>query len=235
MAEYDVAVRGGLVAGPFGVARCDIGVRNGRIAALAERIVDAGRVVEADGLLVLPGGVDAHCHIEEPAPDGTVQEESFATASASAFAGGTTSVVCFVPQWKGEGVLGRYEDYRRRAAAGMLDHAFHQIITDPTDAVLEEEVPRLVADGVRSLKVFLTYDTLRLDDGGFLRVLATARRHGCLVAVHCENDAAIGWRIDALLRAGLTAPKYHAWARPPVVEREATHRAIALAELVDQP
>ena len=72
MAEFDVAVRGGSVAGPFGATRCDIGVRNGRIAALAERVSDAARVVEADGLLVLPGGVDAHCHIEEPAPDDTV-------------------------------------------------------------------------------------------------------------------------------------------------------------------
>ena len=233
MAEYDFAVRGGMVVGPFGASRCDVGVRGGRIAALAERIADAAEVVEADGLLVLPGGVDAHCHIEEPAPDGSVHEESFRTASASAFAGGTTSVVCFVPQWKGGGVLERYEDYRRRAAGGMLDHSFHQIITDPTDSVLDEEVPRLVAEGVRSLKVFLTYDALRLDDAGYLRVLAAARQHGCLVAVHCENDAAIGWRIEALLRAGLTAPKHHAWARPPVVEREATHRAIALAELVD--
>ncbi len=235
MAEYDLAVRGGSVVGPFGAARCDIGVRGGRIATLVERVTDAARVVEADGLLVLPGGVDAHCHIEEPSPDGSVQEESFVSASASAFAGGTTSVVCFVPQWKGHGLLERYEDHRRRGARGMIDHAFHQIISDPTDAVLEEEVPRLVADGVRSLKVFLTYDTLRLDDAQFLRVLVAARRHGCLVAVHCENDAAIHWRMEALLRAGLTAPKYHAWARPPVVEREATHRAIALAELVDQP
>ncbi len=72
MAEYDLAVRGGSVAGPFGVERCDIGVREGRIAALAERVSDAGRVIEADGLPVLPGGVDAHCHIEEPAPDDTV-------------------------------------------------------------------------------------------------------------------------------------------------------------------
>ena len=73
----------------------------------------------------------------------------------------------------------------------MIDHAFHQIISDPTDSVLEAEVPRLVADGVRSLKVFLTYDTLRLSDADFMRVLATARRHGCLIAAHCENDAAI--------------------------------------------
>src|SRR3712207_5278272 len=107
----------------------------------------------------------------------------------------------------------------------MLDHAFHQIVSDPTEAVLRDEIPRVVAEGVRSLKVFLTYEPLRLTDEEFLRVLAVARRLGCLVTVHCENDATIRWRIEALLRAGLTAPRYHAWARPPVVEREATHRA----------
>jgi dihydropyrimidinase len=88
---------------------------------------------------------------------------------------------------------------------------------------------------VRSLKVFLTYEPLHLSDAQYIKVLATARRHGCLVTVHCENYDAISWRTQALLAAGLTAPKYHAWSRPPVVEREATHRAIALAELVDQP
>ncbi|MBW8270714.1 dihydropyrimidinase [Caldovatus aquaticus] len=236
MAEFDLAVRGGQVASGFGgTVRCDIGIRDGRIAALAERIAGAAQVLDADGLLVLPGGVDSHCHIEEPQADGTVSEEGFVTASASAFAGGTTSVVCFVPQWKGQGVWERYRDYRRRAAGGMLDHAFHQIVTDPTDRVVAEELPRVVAEGVRSLKVFLTYEPLHLTDGQFLRVLAAARRLGCLVSVHCENRDAIAWRTAELLRAGLAAPKYHAWSRPAVVEREATHRAIALAELVDQP
>jgi len=235
MAKYDLAVRGGQVATGLGTVHCDIGIRGGRIAALAEHIEEAAATLDAGGLLVLPGGVDSHCHIEEPQPDGTVIEESFVTASISAFAGGTTSVVCFVPQWKGHGVWDRYQDYRRRAAGGMLDHAFHQIISDPTDTVLEDEVPRMVAEGVRSLKVFLTYEPLHLTDAQYLRVLATARRLGCLVTVHCENYAAINWRTEALLAAGLTAPKYHAWSRPPVVEREATHRAIALAELLDQP
>ncbi len=90
-----------------------------------------------------------------------------------------------------------------------------------------------MASGVRSLKVFLTYDPLRLDDRQYLAVLSAARRLGCLVTVHCENYDAIAWRTAALLADGRTAPKYHAWSRPAVVEREATHRAIALAELVD--
>lgn len=245
MAEYDLAIRGGLVATAFGTARCDIGVKDGRIAAIAQRIEDAARVMDAGGLYVLPGGVDSHCHIEEVSRGGytmadgepplSVMEESFATASASAFAGGTTSVVCFVPQWKGFGIWDRYRDARTRGEGGMLDFAFHQIISDPTDAVMNDEVPRVVAQGVRSLKVFLTYEPLHLSDAEYIKVLLAARKHGCLVTVHCENYDAIGWRTQALLAAGMTAPRYHAWSRPRVVEREATHRAIALAELVDQP
>ncbi len=105
----------------------------------------------------------------------------------------------------------------------------------PNLKVIKQEVPALIAAGIRSLKVFLTYDPLYMDDRAYLRVLAAARRHGALVTVHCENYEAIRWRTEALLAAGRTAPKYHAWSRPKVVEREATHRAIALAELVDQP
>ncbi|WP_439551265.1 dihydropyrimidinase [Falsiroseomonas sp.] len=245
MSTYDIAIRGGQVATSFGVTRCDIGIKDGRIAAIAESITDAAQVIDAGGLLVLPGGVDSHCHIEETSrggytmsdgePQVTVNEESFITASASAFAGGTTSVVCFIPQWKGFGVWERYVDARQRGETGMLDFAFHQIISDPTDVVMKEEVPRLVAEGVRSLKVFLTYEPLHLGDAEYIKVLLAAREHGCLVTVHCENFDAIGWRTRALLDAGMTAPQYHAWSRPRVVEREATHRAIALAELVDQP
>ena len=234
MADYDLVVRGGEVATGFGTVRCDIGVKAGRIVALAETLPAGGASVDASGLLVLPGGVDSHCHIEEPNPSG-VNEESFESASRAAFAGGTTSVVCFVPQWKGHGVLERFADSSARAAKGMVDYAFHQIISDATEEVLEREIPQLVAKGVRSLKVFLTYEPLHVSDADYLKVLVTARKHGCLVTVHCENYAAINWRTEALLAAGMTAPKYHAWSRPPVVEREATHRAIALAELVDQP
>uniref|UniRef100_UPI0039081DDC dihydropyrimidinase n=1 Tax=Rhodovarius lipocyclicus TaxID=268410 RepID=UPI0039081DDC len=233
-AMHDLVIKGGLVASAFGAVRCDVGIRQGRIATLGEAL-DGAEVLDAQGLLVLPGGVDSHCHIEEPRPGGGTTEETFASASAAAFAGGTTTTVSFIPQWRGHDVWERYVDYRARAATGMLDHAFHQIISDPTDQVLEEEVPKLVAEGVRSLKVFLTYDNVHVDDRGFIRVLETARKLGCLVTVHCENYEAIRWRTERLLAAGLTAPHYHAWSRPTVVEREATHRAIALAELVDQP
>jgi dihydropyrimidinase len=183
----------------------------------------------------MPGGVDTHCHIQQLRADGTTDEETFVTGSTSALAGGTTSVITFSTQFKGHGISEPLAEYRRLAAASMVDYSFHQIITDASDDVIFREVPEVVASGIRSLKVFLTYDPLHLDDRQFLRVLAAARRTGALVTVHCENYEAIRWRIAALLADGRTGPKYHAWSRPSMVEREAAHRAIALAEMVDQP
>ncbi|MDE2006501.1 MAG: dihydropyrimidinase [Rhodospirillales bacterium] len=234
MSAYDLTIRGGTVVTETDSFRADIGISAGRIATIGERL-DGAATIDAGGLMVLPGGVDSHCHIEQLRPDGSTDEESFTTASASALAGGTTSVVTFAMQFKGHGLRETLAEYRRRAAAAAIDYAFHQIVTDPTDPVLTEDIPFVVGQGIRSLKVFLTYDPLRLDDRGLIGVLAAARRAGALVTVHCENDAAIGWRTEALLAAGMTAPKYHPVSRPAVVEREAAYRAIALAELVDQP
>ena len=235
MAEYDLIVRGGTVVTASDQFPADIGIRAGRIAAIGERL-EGGPTLDATGHYVLPGGVDSHCHIEQLQAGDGADEETFLTGSTAALAGGSTSVVTFSTQFKGGGILGPLQEYHRRAKLGaMVDYAFHQIITDPTEAVLHTELPEAVAGGVRSLKVFLTYDPLRLDDRQYLEVLSAARRLGCLVTVHCENYDAIAWRSKALLAAGHSAPKYHAWSRPAVVEREATHRAIALAELVGTP
>jgi dihydropyrimidinase len=235
MRQFDLVVRGGTLATAAEVFEADIGVRDGRIAAIGLDLPAGTEEVSAKGMIVTPGGLDPHCHIEELGADGGVHEESFASGSAAALAGGTTSFLCFLPQWKGHSLADSAPGYAERAQQSRADYSFHQIITDPTPEVLEREVPALAARGVQSLKVFLTYDPLRLTDAEFLRVLATAKRLGLMVTVHCENFDAIGWRIEALLAAGQTDPIAHAWARPPVVEREATHRAIALAELVEQP
>ena len=234
MADFDLVVQGGTVATGTDTMRADIGIRGGRIAAIADRL-DGPATLDAAGLLVLPGGVDTHCHIEQLRATGDADEETWESGSRACLAGGTTSVVTFSTQFKGHGLLEPLAEYRRRAQRAMVDYSFHQIITDPTDDVVWRQIPQIVSEGVRSLKVFLTYDPLHLDDRQYLRVLAAARRNGAFVTVHCENDAAIRWRTEALLADGRSAPKYHAWSRPRVVEREATHRAIALAELVDQP
>lgn len=234
MSAFDLVIRGGTIVTDSDMIEADLGITGERIAALGIGLAGQ-RTIDAAGLLVLPGGVDSHCHIEQLQAGGGADEESWTTGSTAALAGGTTTVVSFSTQFKGGGLLEPLAEYRRRAGLAMVDYAFHQIITDPTETVLRDELPQVVASGVRSLKVFLTYDPLRLDDRQYMRVLAAARRHGALVTVHCENYDAIGLRSQALLAAGLTAPRYHAWSRPPVVEREATYRAIALAELMDQP
>ncbi|WBV41559.1 dihydropyrimidinase [Pseudoroseomonas cervicalis] len=235
MEDFDLVVRGGTLATASEVFEADIGISDGRIAALGLNLPRGREEISAKGMIVTPGGLDSHCHLEEMGQDGSLHEESFSSGSAAALAGGTTSFICFLPQWKGHSLAASAPGYEARAAQSRADYSFHQIITDPTPEVMQREVPALVARGIRSLKVFLTYDPLRLTDAQFLEVLATAKKLGAFVTVHCENFDAIGWRIQALLKAGLTDPLQHAWSRPPVVEREATHRAIALAELVDQP
>jgi dihydropyrimidinase len=234
MSEYELVVRGGTIVTAADMFRADIGIRAGRIAAVGEALEGAD-TFDAGGLLVMPGGVDTHCHIEQLQPGSLADEETFVTGSTSCLAGGTTTVITFSTQFKGHPIRETLAEYHRRACQSMVDYSFHQIVTDPTDEVVFTEIPEIVASGIRSLKVFLTYDPLHLDDREFLRVLAAARRAGALVTVHCENYEAIRWRSAALLADGRTGPKYHAWSRPRIIEREATHRAIALAELVDQP
>jgi dihydropyrimidinase len=236
VSDFDRVIRGGVVVTASDAVRADVGIRGETIVALGLDLETSGaEVIDAGGLLVTPGGVDSHCHIEQLEPDGSSYEDTFAIASAACFAGGTTSVITFAAQFKGERLGPVVAEYHRRAARGMVDYSFHQIINDPFDAVITEDVPAIVASGIRSLKVVLTYDDVRVNDRQYLRVLAAARRAGALVAVHAENYDAIGWLTEALLKAGMTSPKYHAWGRPTVIEREATHRAIALAELIDQP
>src|ERR1700733_2470007 len=234
MAEYDLVITGGTVVTPADMFLADVGVVDGRIAAIGYDLRGT-RTIDARGLLVMPGGIDSRCHIEQLQAGGGADEEDFITGSTSELDGGTTSVITFSTQFKGHDILEPLAEYRRRAARAMVDYSLHQIITDASDEVIFNQVPQVVASGVRSLKVFLTYDPLHLDDRQFLRVLAAARRTGALVTVHCENYEAIRWRTAALLADGKTAPKYHAWSRPPMLEREAAHRAIALAEMVDQP
>lgn len=235
MTEFDLVIRDGDVVTSGRMFTADVGIKDRTIVALGKGLGRGKEELSAKGQLVMPGGIDPHCHIEEVGQDGRVQEETFVTGSAAALAGGTTSFICFKPQWKGKPVARSAPDYEERATRSMADYSFHQVITDPTPEVLAQEIPALVARGITSLKVFLTYDPLRLTDGEFISVLAKARELGVMVTVHCENYEAIDWLQNSLLAKGKTDPVYHAWARPEIVEREATHRAIALAELVDQP
>ena len=142
----------------------------------------------------------------------------------------------FCLQEKGQSLRQAITAYHAKAEGNCyVDVAFHLIISDPTEQVLGQELPALVADGYTSFKVFMTYEGLALSDLEMLEVMAVARETGALVMIHAENYDAIRFLTDRLERAGKTAPHYHAASRPILVEREATHRAISLAELVDVP
>ena len=236
MADFDRVIRNGRVATATDVVTCDIGVVEGRIAALAENLGAGERDIDAAGKLVLPGGVDGHCHLDQLMSDGSRMADDFRSGTTSAACGGTTTVIPFACQMKGHSLREAVDDYHRRAEGkALIDYAFHLIISDPTEQVIGQELPSLIRDGYTSFKIYMTYDDLKLNDREMLEVFALARREGALTMVHAENADCIGWLTERLETAGRTAPRYHATSRPPVVEREATHRAIALAELVDVP
>jgi len=236
MAEFDLAIRGGTVVTAADSVRADIGIRGGRIVAVAERIEGAAREIDASGLLALPGGIDSHVHIAQSSGPGIVMADDFASATAAAAAGGNTLVMPFALQIRGTGLRACVEEYRALAEGRChIDTSFHLIVSDPSPEVLGQELPALVRDGYTSFKVFMTYDDLVLNDRQLLEVFDVARRERALVMVHCEGYDAIRYMTERLERAGNTAPYYHAASRPQIVEREATHRAISHAELVDVP
>jgi dihydropyrimidinase len=235
MQTLDLIIRNGTVVTAVDSMLCDVGIRDGKIAALGTALGPAAREIDATGKLVLPGGVDSHCHIEQPRADGTTNADTFESATTSAAFGGTTCVICFSPQFKGHGIAERAKDYHARARKAVIDYSFHIIITDPSPTVIEQELPPLVAAGHRSIKFFLTYEPSFLTDGQVLTVLAAARKNQAFVVIRAENHEAIKWMTARLEAAGLTDAKYHAWAKLAVVEREAIQRVMALAELVDVP
>lgn len=237
MAPFDIIIKGGTVVTAADSAACDVAIRDGRIAALGHDLGPAERVIDASNRLVLPGGVEGHCHIEQRSSVGGVMNaDDFFTATRSAVFGGTTTVLPFAAQQKGESLRQVVQDYHALAGPkAVIDYGFHLIISDPNEQALGQDLPGLIEDGLTSFKVYMTYDTLRLDDRQMLDVLAVARLYGAFVMVHAENHEMIKWLSDRLLDRGYGAPKYHAVSHARIGESEATHRAIQLSKLVDVP
>ena len=234
--SFDTIIRGGTVATASDTFACDVGISGGKITALGTDLGSATEIVDASGLLVLPGGIDSHVHIAQPSGPGIVMADDFASATRSAAFGGNTMVLPFAMQQKGESLREVVKQYHAKAEGQCyVDVSFHLIIADASDKVLGQELPALVNDGYTSFKVFMTYEGLALSDMEMLKVMTVARETGALVMVHAENYDAIRFLTDRLEQAGKTEPKYHAASRPIPVEREATHRAISLAELIDVP
>ena len=234
--EFDLVVRNGTVTTAEESLAADIGVSAGKVTAIAPRLGPGRRDIDATGKLVLPGGVDSHCHVEQLSGMGVMCADDFYSATVSAAFGGTTTIIPFAAQHRGQSLREVVKAYHACATPkAVIDYAFHLIISDPTEQVIGQELPALIRDGYTSFKVFMTYDKLRLTDGQMLDVLATARREGALVMVHAENHDIIQWLAKRLVEAGHTRPPFHAVAHARLAESEATNRAITLAELIDVP
>jgi dihydropyrimidinase len=233
MEPFDLVVQNGTLVTAGETVRADIGIRGEQIAALGQGL--RGReALDAGGLLVLPGGVDPHVHLEMPA--GAVRSsDDFVTGSIAAACGGTTTLLDFVEPEPGE-TLAQALQARRAQAEGraVVDFGLHMTLTDTRPPALAEVEP-LVAAGVSSFKVYTTYDGFRLDDAGLYAALEAVGQAGGLVMVHAENDVIVGQARRALLAAGRTGPQAHPLSRPAAAEGEAVERMLALAETAQAP
>src|SRR5262245_14992001 len=222
MSEYDLVIRGGTVATAADATVCDIGIKDGVVATLGNSLGAGAREIDATGRLVLPGGIDSHCHLEQRSSAGVVCADDFYSGTVAAVFGGTTTVIPFAAQHRGQSLRQVVQEYHEAARPkAVIDYAFHLIITDPTEQVMVQELPALIRDGYTSFEVYRTYDLLQLNDGQMLDILAVARREGALVMVHAENYDMIKWLTGRLLERGLGAPRYHAVSHARVAESEA--------------
>ena len=236
MSEFDLTVRNAHIVTADSDFMADIGVRGETIAEIANGLPPGRTDVDAAGRYVVPGGIDSHCHIEQLSSMGVMCADDWYSASVSAAFGGTTTVMPFAAQHRGDSLRDVARHYLALAAEkSVIDYSPHLILSETDAQTLGTDLPELIRSGITSFKVFMTYDRLKLDDGQLLDVFAVAAREGALTMVHAENDDVIAWIARHLLDAGHAAPRFHAVAHAPAAEVEATQRAIQLASICDAP
>ena len=212
-----------------------MGITAGKVAALGAGLSGA-REIDARGKLVLPGGIDSHCHLEQVSSFGILCADDFYSGTVSAAFGGTTTIIPFCAQHRDDALDKVLADYTATAKAkAVIDYGFHLIIANPNEKTLATDLPAAIGQGVRSFKIFMTYDRMRLTDEQILDVMSVARRDGALVMVHAENHGMISWLANKMVKQGNVAPRYHAICHTRGSEAEAINRIIALAELLDCP
>jgi dihydropyrimidinase len=234
--EFDLTVRGGRISTDKDSFEADIGIRDGVIVEIAPKLAAGRQDIDASGRWVLPGGIDSHCHIEQLSGMGMMCADDFYSGTVSAAFGGTTTIIPFAAQHRGKRIPDVIADYAQLARTkAVIDYGFHLILADPDEVALTQDLPQAIRDGITSLKVYMTYNALKLDDYQLLDVMALAGREGALVMIHAENHDMIRWIASRLLDQGHSAPKYHAVAHAALAEAEASNRAIALSRLIDVP
>src|SRR5262245_61668402 len=235
--SFDTIIRNGSIVTATDTYQADIAIANGKIAAIGKELPTQNtiRLLDAVGKLVLPGGIDVHTHLDMPF-GGTTSADDFETGTRAAAFGGTTTLIDFAIQYKGQPLRQAFDTWMSKASnKAVCDYAFHCIMTDVSGGQLSE-MNDLVREGVTSFKLFMAYPgVFMLDDGSIFKALLRTGRNGGTICMHAENGGVIDVLVQRALADGKTAPKYHALTRPARAEAEATHRAIALAEIANVP
>ena len=229
-------LRHGTIVNADGPRRADVLIDGERIAAIGTGLpAEADRVIDATNRVVLPGGVDVHTHLDMPLGDIRTADD-FESGTIAAACGGTTTVIDYATQAKGGSLRGALDTWMALAdGRAVVDFGFHMCVSDLRPDV-EAEMDAMVSEGVPSFKLFMAYPgRLMLNDGEIFRVLRRTAANGGLVCLHAENGDVIDVLVREALAGGHTAPRFHALTRPPLVEAEAVHRGIALAELAGAP
>ncbi|MDG9723346.1 MULTISPECIES: dihydropyrimidinase [unclassified Streptomyces] len=234
-------IRGGLVVTASDEIHADVLIEDGRVAALAASGTPAAEAftaehsIDASGKYVIPGGVDGHTHMEMPF-GGTYAADTFETGTRAAAWGGTTTIVDFAIQGVGHSLRAGLDDWHAKAEGNCaIDYGFHMIVSDVNQKTLKE-MDLLVEEGVTSFKQFMAYPgVFYSDDGQILRAMQRAAENGGLIMMHAENGIAIDVLVEQALARGETDPRYHGEVRKALLEAEATHRAIKLAQVAGAP
>lgn len=233
---FDLTVRNGRISTDTETFEADIGIKDGVIVAIEKNLSPGREDIDAAGRWVLPGGIDSHVHVEQLSGMGVMCADDFHSATVSAVFGGTTTIIPFAAQHRGMSIPAVIADYSRLARdKAVIDYGFHLILANPDETALTVDLPEAIRNGITSLKVYMTYDKLKLDDYQLLDVLELADREGALVMLHAENHDMIRWLAQRLIERGLKAPKFHGVAHDPLAETEATFRAVSLSRLLDVP
>ncbi|MGH9714292.1 MAG: dihydropyrimidinase [Candidatus Acidiferrales bacterium] len=235
--RFDTLIRNGTVVTATDTYLADVGILDGRIAAIGKGLPaeNASKLIDATGRYIIPGGIDVHTHLDMPF-GGTTSADDFETGTIAAAFGGTTSLIDFAIQYKGQTLHQAFETWMKKASGkAVTDYSFHCIITELADAQLQE-MKTLVREGVPTFKLFMAYPgVFMLDDASIFRAMNAAANSGGMICMHAENGGAIDVIVQRALAEGKRAPKYHALTRPTTAEAEATSRSIALAEMAGAP
>ena len=229
-------IRNGRVITAVDDYKADILIDGETISTIGAKLdMEADLVIDASGKLVIPGGIDPHTHMELPF-GGTQASDDFRTGTIAAAHGGTTSIIDFAVQYKGESLIQAIDNWHAKAEGKTaIDYGFHLITTELEDNQIEE-MHTLIDEGISSFKMFMAYPGVFLvDDATIFRAMSAAGERGGLICMHAENGIVINEIIKRALAQGRTAPKYHALTRPTRAEAEGVHRAIAIAEMAEAP